>query len=123
MGLAYNTSRRLQQIVFLLLILFLPSIVYSQWYVRDNLGNHRAVKELNMNSKKIINQADPTLPTDGANKRTITTDISDHSATPDAHHVATVSGDISHDGINDVSANDHHTPHRNGANCDPGYDE
>ncbi len=31
-----------------------------------------------------------------------------HTSTVAAHHTATVSGDISHDGINDVSTSDHH---------------
>lgn len=34
----------------------------------DNLGNHTATADLNMNSKKITNVATPTVGTDGANK-------------------------------------------------------
>ncbi len=35
-------------------------------------------------------------------------ELTTHTATGGAHHTATVSGDISHDAINDVSTSDHH---------------
>lgn len=35
----------------------------------DNLGNHIATQDLNLNSNRIINVANPTNPTDGVNKR------------------------------------------------------
>jgi len=41
--------------IFFFFIVFFSLSVSAQWKIGDNLGNHKATQDLNMNSKKIVN--------------------------------------------------------------------